>query len=145
MLDTPPKGDTMSFFGLGGAAASYSDSDDSDNSDSDDAPDDTAGPAMGPALPKVVLPTPDDAFGQVTGPPKFLMPEATRPIARNARHAPPPASKDVAYIDEPEVRGGSSSREQTRLCSLVQCGGFMLWLKVVVEGRSLCSTRALYC
>ena len=34
----------------------------------------------------------------------FLMPEATKPIARNASHAPPPtARREVAYVEEPEV------------------------------------------
>ena len=107
----------MSFFGL----ASYGSDDekpsyssDSDSDDSDDSAEGNAnhaGPSSGrgdgdaPAAAKLVLPTPDDAFGQISGPPKFLMPEATKPIARNASHAPPPVSKrDVAYIDEPEAR-----------------------------------------
>lgn len=109
----------MSFFGLGNYGSDdekpiYSSDDDGDNSDSADDPrgrggDTEAGPSSGAAdVPaastKIALPTPDDAFGQVKGPPKFLMPEATKPIARNVSHAPPPAAKrEVAYVDEPEV------------------------------------------
>ena len=108
----------MSFFGLGSYGSddekpSYSSDDDSDDDDSDGDGDDGENPLGGgplsssapAATKKLVLPTPHDAFGQVKGPPKFLMPEATRPIARNASHAPPPVAKrEVAYVDEPEVR-----------------------------------------
>ena len=112
----PPQA-AMSFFGLASYGSddekpSYSndsDSDDSDDSEGGHAnhagPSSVRGDGDAPAAAKLVLPTPDDAFGQVSGPPKFLMPEATKPIARNASHAPPPVSKrDVTYIDEPEVR-----------------------------------------
>ena len=108
----------MSFFGLGAYGsddekASYSSDSDSDGSGSDGdggenptavGPSSSSGVVEVETKNKLVLPTPDDAFGRVKGPPKFLMPEATKPIARNASHAPPPmAKRDVAYVDEPEV------------------------------------------
>lgn len=89
--------------------SSSSDGDDSESDDVADAGVPGAGPSTGGGVPPttapLVLPSPDDAFGQVNGPPTFLVPEATRPIARNASHAPPPTTRrrDVSDVDQPEV------------------------------------------
>ena len=89
----------MSFFGLARygsdderpAFSDTSSEDDSDASGDDDdegvGPSSTgaAAPAAAPA-PKTVLPSANDVFGAVTGPPAFLRPEATRPLASAHRH-----------------------------------------------------------
>ena len=84
----------MSFFGLARYGSdderpAFSDTSSEDDSDASGDDDEGVGPsstgAAAPA-PKTVLPSADDVFGAVKGPPAFLRPEATRPLASAHRH-----------------------------------------------------------
>lgn len=104
----------MAFFGLA-AYGSASESDRLSGSESDESDADSASDAAEPRAPverakkpSLTLPSADDAFGAVSGPPQFLAPEATRPIARAASHAPPERS----CVEEPEVRRREAPAEE---------------------------------
>lgn len=71
-------------------STALADSDSSEDSDSDDGEDANArrGPRQDPVIAPnpSLLPSVTELFSEVTGPPEFLSPEATRPIAVNERH-----------------------------------------------------------
>ena len=94
----------MSFFGLARYGSdderpAWSDTSSEDDSDAIGDDDEGVGPTStgvaAPAAapePKTVLPSADDVFGAVKGPPAFLRPEATRPLA--SAHRNPTADGD---------------------------------------------------
>ena len=94
----------MSFFGLARYGSdderpAWSDTSSEDDSDAIGDDDEGVGPSStgvaAPAAapePKTVLPSADDVFGAVKGPPAFLRPEATRPLA--SAHRNPTADGD---------------------------------------------------
>ncbi|CAD7704668.1 unnamed protein product [Ostreobium quekettii] len=117
-------GDACDFFGTAGRAAALSDSEDSSTEESVDSATLRAreaeerlvdyGQSRQPPSPKSsLLPSVAALFSKVDGPPAFLDPEATRPLAKNPRHGALPFPQGAAPAGEAPKSNRKERRKAT--------------------------------